>query len=235
MRVFGQLSLPTSWGLALQTRVAGVAVAEHACVRRLTLRTERCGDAHGPPSAPRRGETEARAVTSFTRARHSEVARGASDLGRPRAPCRPHGLKVTERVTPAGGWGLVTSRGGAQQHCGAAPAALPFLRSAQETPLGRGARAARGPDGRPRDTRPTHWQPPRPAPAAGGPVLLTLTRVPGAAPHKALRAVGLRGSCGNGEMRGCWARWGGWAGRRLLGAQCVNVKVGRAAVGRAGG
>lgn len=151
MRVFGQLSLPTSWGLALQTRVAGVAVAEHACVRRLTLRTERCGDAHGPPPPPRRGETEARAVTSFARARHSEVARGAADLGRPRAPCRPHGLKAGDGAGDAcGGLGLGHQSGGAQQHCGAAPAALPFLRRAQETPLGRGARATRGPDGRPR-------------------------------------------------------------------------------------
>lgn len=161
MRVFGQLSLPTSWGLALQTRVAGVAVAEHACVRRLTLRTERCGDAHGPPP-PRCGETEARAVTSFARARHSEVARGASDLGRPRAPCRPHGLKAGDGAGDAcGGLGLGHQSGGGAATLWGGPGctALPEASTGDTT----GSRSARreGP-GRPSSvTRGRHTGSPR--------------------------------------------------------------------------
>lgn len=156
MRVFGQLRLPTSWGLALQTRVAGVAVAEHACVRRLTLRTERCGDAHGPPPPPR--DVGKQRLGRSPRSQGHATQRwpgGLRTWADPAPPAaRTDSRQVTERVTPAGGWGLVASRGGGAATlwggpgCTALPEASPGdttgSRSARREGPGRPSSVTRG-------------------------------------------------------------------------------------------
>lgn len=123
---FGQMILPTAFGLCSHDlcarRGSGIGHCDvsrwlNVCLRRRTLRTERCGAAHRP--RPRRREAEALAVTSYVRARSSGVVRGASDLGGHGAPALH---TYSRQVRPARGWGLVPVGGTSavawsQLHC----------------------------------------------------------------------------------------------------------------------